>query len=131
MYASTTAGALPNATGAGAAEEEEDEEEEARSVALPPRAVLPPEPEDAAAEDERSNWLEGGCRDAAAAAAAAEVAAAACSTLIALIGAPLRSDLTRSAYRKVLSVCSHEAEPGAMAAIMTVRELPTKLSFNT
>lgn len=50
---------------------------------------------------------------------------------MALIGAPLLSDLTRSAYRKVLSVCSHDAEPGAMAAIITVRELPTNESFNT
>ena len=38
---------------------------------------------------------------------------------------------TRSAYRSVLSVCSHERSAGEMLAIITVRESPRKESLST
>ena len=53
----------------------------------------------------------------------------------ATIGSPLLvprvSSFTRSAYRSVLSVCSHEPSAGEMFAIITVRESPKNESRST
>ena len=42
-----------------------------------------------------------------------------------------REEKYRSAYRRVLSVCSTELTFGEMLAIIMVRELPTKESLST